>query len=90
MRDHPSMQVRDRAPPVGGEQEWQDGVNEAGEAGLDEPEAEGHGDAEMPDVRFADRRRMFAKIVQQLVHEPNCERRARENTADFAYRGGPQ
>jgi len=36
MGDHPAVQVRDRGAPVGGEQEWQHGVNQAREARFDQ------------------------------------------------------
>ena len=64
MGDHPAMQVRNRAAPVGSEQEWKHGVNQAREAGFHQRKAERRGDAEVFDIGFADRRRMVAKVFQ--------------------------
>ena len=64
MADQPIMQVRYSAACVRGEQEWQDGVNEASEACFDQRTAERRGDAEVFNVRFADGRRVLIEVFQ--------------------------
>ena len=64
MGDHAAVQVRDRAASVGGEQEWQQGVNQASEAGFDQRKAERRGHADAFDIGFAAAVQSIPEIVE--------------------------
>ena len=83
MGDDPTMQLDHCAASIGGEHEWQHGVNQARESGPDQRESERGRNAEVLDVRFTDRGRMLAKHVEPFVHGSIVKRRPEKTIAIF-------